>query len=67
MLTYTRGQLLLGRARYRPIDDRACYWANFVLDEVREIEVRKFSEEKKEDIVGMRTLPIPLTDQCNYH
>ena len=40
----------------------------FFLDEVREVEVRKFSEEKKKkDIVGIRTLPIPLTDQCNYH
>ena len=53
-------------ARYRPIDDRARYWAIFFLDEVREVEVRKFSEGKKKmDIVEIRTLPTPLTDQCN--
>ena len=44
----------------------ALYWANFVLGEVREVEVREFSEEKK-DIVGIRIPLIPLTDQCNYH
>ena len=37
-----------GRARYRPIDDRARYWANFFfLDEVWEVELRKFSNKKK--------------------
>ena len=36
-----------GRARYWPIDDRARYWANFFLDEVWKIELRKFSEKKK--------------------
>ena len=48
----------MGRARYRPIDDCACYWANFCLDKVREAELRKFSEKKKEkkkNIVGIRT------------
>ena len=33
-----------GRARYRPIDDRVRYWANLFLDEVRDVEVRKFLE-----------------------
>ena len=43
----------LGRARYRPIDDRALL---FFLDEVWEVELRKFSEEKKKkNIVGIRT------------
>ena len=44
----------MGRARYRPIDDRARYCL-FVLDEIWEIELRKFSEEKKKNIVGIRT------------
>ena len=36
----------MGRARYRPIDDRARYWANFFFGG-GEDELRKFSEEKK--------------------
>ena len=58
-----------GRARYRPIDDRASYWAIFFFfNAVREVELRKFSEKKKKkDIVGIRTMLIRLTGQCNYH
>ena len=58
------------RARYRPIDDRARYWANcFFLDKVWEVELRKFSEKKKKKRILARLEPIliPLTGQCNYH
>ena len=45
-----------GRARYRPIDDRVRYWANFnFLDYVWEDELRIFSEETIENIIGIRT------------
>ena len=44
-----RGHMVKGRARYRPIDDRACYWANFFLDDVWEVELRKFSETKRKE------------------
>ena len=42
-------QKTLGRARYRPIDDRVRYWEIFFGggDKVWEDELRKFSEEKK--------------------
>ena len=55
-----------GRARYRPIDDRARYWENFLGGED---ELRKFSEEKKKKRIMSRLKPmlIPLTVQCNYH
>ena len=50
----------MGRARYRPIDDRARYWARFFFGGGGgggewEDELRKFSEEKKKNIVGIRT------------
>ena len=46
----------MGRARYRPIDDRTRYCC-FFLDEVWEVEVGKFSVKKKKEknIVGIRT------------
>ena len=62
-----------GRARYRPIDDRARYWKKNFLgggggDKVCEDELRKFSEEKKKRILsGLEPMLIPLTVQCNYH
>ena len=60
----------MGRAKYRSIDDCARYWANFCSDKVKEAELRKFSEKKKEKkriLSGLEPVPIPLTDQCNYH
>ena len=46
----------MGRARYWPIDGRASYWANcLLLDEVWEVELGKFSNQKKKNIVGIRT------------
>ena len=42
----------MGRDRYRPIDDRARYWEIFLGGED---ELRKFSEEKKRNNVGIRT------------
>ena len=57
----------MGRARYRPIDGReiCCF---FFLEEVWEVELRKFSEEKKKRILwGLEPIPIPLTGQCKYH
>ena len=61
---------MMDRARYRPIDDLARYWANFsFLDKVWEVELRKFSEEKikKRILSGSEPMLIPLTNQCNYH
>ena len=47
--------LTKGRARYRPIDDCTPI-VFFFLDEVCEVELRKFSVKKKEkNIVGIRT------------
>ena len=56
-MSVCRTSIIKGRARYRPMDDRARYWENFFLDEVWEVELRKFSEQKKKkmDIVGIRT------------
>ena len=61
------GNLVMGRARYRPIDDRARYWANLFLDEVWKVELRKFSEKKKRVLSGLEPMLILLTDQCNYN
>ena len=50
-----------------PIDDLARFWAIFFLDEVWEVELRKFSEKKKKRILsGLEPMLIPLTGQCNY-
>ena len=56
-----------GRARYKPIDDRARYCL-FFLEEVWEVELEKISVKKKKRILsGLEPVLIPLTGQCNYH
>ena len=41
------GNFHLGRARYRPIDDRARYWANFFLVGGGKMNLENFQRKKK--------------------
>ena len=57
----------MGRARYRPIDGRARYWAIF-FGGGGEINLENFQRKKKKRILsGLEPMLIPVTVQCNYH
>ena len=47
--------MYLGRARYRPIDDRARYWANFFKGGKMNLENFQRGKKKKKKNVGIRT------------
>ena len=60
-----------GRARYRPIDDRARYCVNFFLGGGgggRKMNLENFQRKKKKRMLsGLEPMLIHLTVQCNYH
>ena len=54
---------------YRPIDDRARYWGELSGGmRFGKLNLENFQRKKEKRILlGLETVLIPLTDQCNYH